>query len=168
MPYRWRCCKCDNGWMTVQAEKNVCTWSECQHVKCNGCDQRNMAAPLYSGGDIIKDITGGGGGRGIGGFAASGGGCCGHFISVSDAEIALGGDDQGSRVLKRSSGTALDHSSLILVPSPIDDEEDEDISHGSSNPTIPEDEDGLVPRPSCSGKCLLRAKQAIIATYPLC
>ncbi|KAG0640366.1 hypothetical protein HOY80DRAFT_19045 [Tuber brumale] len=151
MPYRWRCCKCDNGWMTVQAEQNICTWSECQHVKCNGCDQRNMAAPLHAGGDIIEDIiTGGGRGRGIGGFAGSGGGCCGHSISVSHAEIALGGDDQGLRVLERRNSSALDHSSLM--PPPIDDGEDDD---------------GLVPRPSCSGKCLLRAKQAIIATYPL-
>ncbi|PWW72031.1 hypothetical protein C7212DRAFT_348921 [Tuber magnatum] len=137
MPYRWRCCKCDNGWMTVQADQNICTWSECQHVKCNGCDQRNMAAPLHSGGDIT---IGGGGGRGIGGFAG-GGGDCGHLTSAPHAGTEYGGDGQGSRASRCSHSTALDLSSLI--PPPTYDDEDDDFRHLS-----PEDEDGLVPQPS--------------------
>lgn len=127
MPYRWRCCKCDNGWMTVQAEQNVCTWSECQHVKCNGCDQRNMAAPLHGGGDII---IGESGGHGIGGFN---GGCCGGFISASHTESDLGEDDQGLGILERSISAALDHLSPIPAPPPTDGGEDDDFSHGSSN-----------------------------------
>jgi len=47
MPYRWCCCKCDNGWMLVkQGATNVCTWTECQHVKCGGCDDKMMAARM--------------------------------------------------------------------------------------------------------------------------
>ncbi|CUS15299.1 unnamed protein product [Tuber aestivum] len=136
MPYRWRCCKCDNGWMTVQAEQNICTWSECQHVKCNGCDQRNMAAPLHGGGDI----TGGGGGPRIGGFIGGGGGCCGRSTSASHANIGSDGDGQGPRALGPSGRAALDHSSLI--PSPIHDEDEDEFSYGSEN----EDEDEFAPQ----------------------
>lgn len=49
MPYyrRWRCCKCDNGWMLFkQGVTNICTWTECQHVKCGGCDDKMMAARM--------------------------------------------------------------------------------------------------------------------------
>ncbi|PUU77587.1 hypothetical protein B9Z19DRAFT_1128124 [Tuber borchii] len=119
MPYRWRCCKCDNGWMTVQAEQNICTWSECQHVKCNGCDQRNMAAPLHGGGS---------GGRKIGGFLGGRGGHCGGFISASHTKSAPGKNDQGLRVLEPSISAALDHSSLIPPPT-----NGGDFSHGSCN-----------------------------------
>ncbi|RPB02510.1 hypothetical protein L873DRAFT_1589671, partial [Choiromyces venosus 120613-1] len=117
MPYRWRCCKCDNGWMTIQAEQNICTWSECRHVKCNGCDQKNMAAPLGSGGgDII--IGGGRQGGGRGGIGR--GGCCGHFISHSHShvEIALDEEEGDSRISECS--TALVHSSLLALHQPID------------------------------------------------
>lgn len=44
--------------MTVkQGESNVCTWSECQHVKCNGCDEKIMSVPLGPfGGPVIPQL----------------------------------------------------------------------------------------------------------------
>ncbi|RPB17312.1 hypothetical protein P167DRAFT_569783 [Morchella conica CCBAS932] len=62
MPARWRCCKCDNGPMTVKQGENVCTWSECQHVKCNGCDEKMMSVPLgpFSGPPLLPEVGGGG------------------------------------------------------------------------------------------------------------
>lgn len=47
--------------MTVkQGEANVCTWSECQHVKCNGCDEKMMSVPLSPfGGPVIPQVESG-------------------------------------------------------------------------------------------------------------
>ncbi|TGZ78724.1 hypothetical protein EX30DRAFT_342947 [Ascodesmis nigricans] len=40
MPDRWRCCQCDNNWMTVKDGANVCTMSDCQHSRCRHCETK--------------------------------------------------------------------------------------------------------------------------------
>ena len=85
--------------------------------------------------------------------------CQGHGRCYDLVPDLFGEDDQGSRGLECSSSASLDHSPLISPP--IDGGEYDDLTVSED-----EDEDGLVPRPSCSGKCLLPAKQTITTTCP--
>ncbi len=54
MPKRWRCCKCDNGPMTVK-EENICTYTPCGHVKCGGCEEKYESVPLGPFGGPLFD-----------------------------------------------------------------------------------------------------------------
>ncbi|KAF8542302.1 hypothetical protein BDD12DRAFT_825860 [Trichophaea hybrida] len=40
------CCQCGNSWMIVRDEDDTCTYSECGHIKCNGCTTVMMSTSI--------------------------------------------------------------------------------------------------------------------------